>query len=204
MIRPFLIAGGVDLQRADLWWPVLEGAAYRFDIVTRLRKIHWIATLVHESARFTRLEEDLHYRAITLLRLFPLTPSRPWGFTPQDAADFALRPEAIANRIYADRMGNGNEVSGDGWKYRGRGPIQITGRWNYQAASEACDVDLVSEPELLLLPTHGAFAAGNFWKENHCNEWADADDLVAIRRRVNGGTIGVDEVRLLVDRMKHT
>lgn len=203
-MRALLAAGGVSPQRIALWEPPLIFAADRFGInKSRLRLIHWIATLVHESAAFKTLEEDLRYRAVTLLKLFPLTPSRPWGFTPQEAADYAMQPERIANRIYADRNGNGNEASGEGWLYRGRGPIQITGRANYVLATDDCGVDLVSEPELLLIPAHGAFAAGGFWQRNHLNEWADADDVVAIRRRVNGGTIGLNEVRLLVDRLKH-
>lgn len=202
-MHSFLRAGGVYDGIADAWLPYLEDAAKRFEINTRLRQIHWVATMVHESMRFTRFVENLNYSAQALFRLFPLTPHRPWGFTAQEAADYARKPEAIANRIYADRNGNGNEASGEGWLYRGRGPIQITFRDNYRVASVPCGVDLEAEPELLIEPKYGAIASGHFWHLRRCNELADQDKTEAIRHAINGGTIGLDEVRLLVDRMKH-
>jgi putative chitinase len=201
-IRALLRAGGVQAATVDVWLNPLHVAAERFSIDSRLRLIHWLATLVHESARFTKFEEDLRYRAATLLKLFPLTPNRPWGFTPQEAADYAMQPQKIANRIYADRMGNGNETSGEGWKYRGRGLAQLTGRNNYLMAGAALGLDLAEHPELLFALNHSAAAAGWFWDYRHCNQWADADDVVAIRRRWNGGTIGLEDVMLIVSRMK--
>ncbi len=202
-VRAMLSKAGVYDHLANLWAQPLQDAAGRFEIDTRLRLIHWLATLVHESAGFTQLEENLNYSATALLSLFPLMDERPWGFTAQDAADFARHPQQIANRIYADRNGNGNEASGEGWFYRGRGPIQITGRNNYRDASGPCGVDLLAQPELLLLPEHGAVAAADFWRRNHCNSLADADSTVAIRKVVNGGLNGLGAVQLLVDKLKH-
>lgn len=202
MIRSLLEAGGVHAPVIELWEQHLQVASERFSINTRLRLIHWLATMIHESAGFLRLVENLNYGAVALLRLFPFTAARPWGFTPDEAAQFAHRPEQIANRIYADRMGNGNEASGEGWFYRGRGPIQITGRDNYRAASGPCGVDLLPQPERLVEPKYGAVAAGDFWQRRRCNELADADNIEAIRRSINGGTIGLEEVRAIVDRMK--
>lgn len=195
-MHQFLRAGGVYDGIADAWLPHLERAAKRFEINTPLRQIHWLATLVHESLRLTRLEESLNYSARALLNTWP---SR---FTPQQAADYARQPERIANHVYANRNGNGDQASGDGWRYRGRGPIQITFHDNYVLASADTGADLVAGPDLLILPAHGASAAGGFWQRNHCNEWADADDITAIRRRVNGGTNGLAEVQMIVDRMK--
>lgn len=201
-LRSLLSKAGLYDQVAETWIDPLQEAAERFEINTRLRLIHWLATMVHESSGFTRLEENLMYSAGALLRLWPLTDKRPWGFDAQEAADYARHPERIANRIYADRMGNGNEASGEGWFYRGRGPIQLTGRETYHIASAPCGVDLLPNPELVLLPKHGAVAAANYWRSHHCNALADSDNTEGIRRVVNGGTIGLDEVRSLVDRMK--
>lgn len=202
-MRAMLAAGGVRDSVAAIWLAPLTSAADRFEINTRLRRIHWLATLVHESTGFMQLEENLNYSAKALYELFPLTPDRPWGFTPQEAADFARKPREIANRIYADRNGNGNEASGEGWFYRGRGPIQTTGRTNYQSASGPCGVDLLPEPELLLMPEHGATAAAFFWQTRGCNPLADRDDTAGIRRLVNGRRmLGLDHVVMLVSRMK--
>lgn len=201
-LRALLRAGGVYDQVADVWLEPLTTAASRFEILPGLRVVHWLATLIHESAGFTRLEENLNYSAQSLFRLWPLTPNRPWGFTEQEAAEYARKPELIANRVYADRMGNGNEASGEGWFYRGRDPIQTTGRSNYQIASGPCGVDLLPNPELLLLPEHGAVAAAHYWQSRHCNALADADNTVGIRKVVNGGSIGLPEVTALVAKMK--
>ena len=201
-IWAMLLAGEVDNAEATEWLDALNDAADRFAIETRLRLVHWLATLIHESAEFTRLEENLNYSAMRLLDLFPLTDSRPWGFTPQEAATYAKHPERIANRIYADRMGNGNEASGEGWRFRGRGAIQLTGRYNYTKASEAVEVDLIDDPDALLDPVTGALVAAWFWQSHGCNELADRDDTNAIRRRINGGTFGLVEVSVLVARLK--
>lgn len=205
-----LLAGEVEARIATEWLDPLNDAAERFDINTRLRLVHWLATLIHESAGFERLEENLSYSAKRLFELFPLTPRREWGFTAQEAAEYARKPEKIANRIYADRMGNGNEASGEGWAFRGRGCIQLTGRYNYEKAGDAIEVDLINDPDALLDPVTGALVAGWFWQshgnELHrgigCNELADRDDTTAIRKRINGGGIGLIDVSVLVARLK--
>ena len=193
-----LRAAGVADSRGVVWLDPLQQAAERFDIDTGVRIIPWLATLVHESAAFTQLEENLNYGAPALLKIWPLTDHRPWGFDLDDVGGYARNPERIANRVYANRMGNGDEGSGEGWTYRGRGPIQLTGRSNYLAATAALDVDLVSNPELLLLPSIGAAAGAWFWHYNHCSALADAGDLDGIRKVVNGGMIGAEAVETIV------
>lgn len=205
-VDAYLQAANVALPIIERWREPLQIAAEDNDIDHDDRLIPWLATLVHESQRFTKLEEDLHYRAETLLTLFPLKPGRPWGFTTQDVGRYAMRPEAIANRIYGGRMGNGPESSGDGWRYRGMGPVQLTGAANRRACGEALGLDLLTNSDLLLTPEVGAASAGWFWTSGareDCNPLADADDLTGIRRAINGGTIGLKEFIEVVEAMRN-
>jgi putative chitinase len=104
-----------------------------------------------------------------------------------------MNPEKIANKAYCDRMGNGDEASGDGWKYRGKGLIQLTGKDNYQRFSDATGVDAVGNPELLAEPEMAALSAGWFWSTNGLNALADSKDVLAMTKRINGGTHGLDD-----------
>ncbi len=170
--------------RAEDWLPSLSSAMTRFAINTPHRMAAFIAQVSHESARFTQLEEDLDYSAKALLDTFEE------HFTPSEAQRYARKPQAIANRVYANRMGNGDEASGDGWMYRGRGLIQITGKDNYRACGDGLGVNLLVKPELLLLKEYAALSAGWYWATHKCNELADHGDFAAITRAINGGLNG--------------
>lgn len=159
----------------------------RFGISTPLRFVHFIAQIAHESGEFKSMEENLNYSADGLLRVFPKY------FTKETAAQYARKPEKIANKVYANRMGNGDEASGDGWRFKGRGAIGTTGRDNYKAYadSEFCVGDLMSHPEWLA-QSPGCFkSAMYFWWKNGLNQIADTDDVVKVTKRVNGGTNGL-------------
>jgi putative chitinase len=187
-------------RRAEML-PHLNAAMARFQINTKHRAAAYLANLIHESQSFARLSENLNYRASGLLDTF-----RKY-FTPQLAAIYAHKPEKIASRVYANRMGNGDEASGDGWKYRGRGGIQRTGKNNYTRAAAALGIDCVNHPELLEQPRYAALSDALFWADNRLNQLADCltgrhdanetKTLTAICRRINGGTNG------LADRLRN-
>jgi putative chitinase len=166
-----------------------------YEIDTPKRIAAFIAQCAHESANFRILTENLNYKWQSLRKVFP-------KYFPTDelAQQYASRPnraEAIANRIYANRMGNGPEESGDGWKFRGRGLIQLTGKQNYMwfAASLVITPEEATE---YLMTFEGAAQSGCwFWETNKLNQWADSGDIITLTKRINGGTIGLD------DRIKH-
>jgi len=138
------------------------------------------------------LEENLNYRAETLMKLWPKR------FPTREIADqYARNPKKIANKVYSGRMGNRDEASGDGWRFRGRGAIQLTGHSNYYHASQACGVDFVKEPDLVATPQYAALTAGWFWNTHKLNRFADVRDWTGLTKRINGGIIGLD------DRIKH-
>ena len=159
----------------------------RFGISTPLRFVHFIAQIAHESGEFKSMEENLNYSADGLLRVFPKY------FTKETAAQYARKPEKIANKVYANRMGNGDEASGDGWRFKGRGAIGTTGRDNYKAYadSEFCVGDLMNHPEWLAQSPGCYKSAMYFWWKNGLNQIADTDDVVKVTKRVNGGTNGL-------------
>jgi putative chitinase len=156
----------------------------RYEINTPKRLAHFISQCGHESGGFKVFTENLNYSAEGLLKTFPKY------FNAETAAAYARKPERIANKVYANRMSNGNEESGDGWKFRGRGCIQLTGRANYTAYDQAVPENVLENPDLVA----GALAldsAGWFWKTNGLNKIADAGDVTAVTKRVNGGTHGL-------------
>jgi putative chitinase len=158
----------------------------RYEINTPKRLAHFISQCGHESGGFKVFTENLNYSAEGLLKTFPKY------FNAETAAASARKPERIANRVYANRMSNGNEESGDGWKFRGRGCIQLTGRANYTAYDQAVPENVLENPDLVA----GALAldsAGWFWKTNGLNKIADAGDVTAVTKRVNGGTHGLTD-----------
>jgi putative chitinase len=179
------------------WVDALNETFDRFQIDTPMRQASFIGQCGHECANFKVLEENLNYRAATLLKLFPRTPRRAWGFTPEEAAAYERQPKKIANRIYGNRMNNRDEASGDGWRFRGRGCIQLTGSANYHHAGKALGVDFIMEPDLVATPKYAAMTAGWFWNTHKINQYADVQDWVTMTKRINGGTIGLD------DRIKH-
>lgn len=167
---------------ATVWGPHLLRAMTRCGITTRRRAAHFLAQIGHESASLSRVEENLNYSAQRLCEVFPN------HFTPQTAADYRRQPERIANRIYANRMGNGTEASGDGWRYRGRSPIQLTGRNNYRAMAQLTGVPLEAAPDIAADIEIGALIAATWWQANGLNTLADGGDILAVSRRVNLGT----------------
>lgn len=170
--------------RAALFAAPLAAAMRRWKIDTPVRQAAFLAQISHESGRLLRLEENLNYSAE---RLIAVWPSR---FRTLEAAQpFARNPEALANNVYGNRMGN--TLPGDGWRYRGRGLKQLTGKNNYAAYSLAADNEALTKPDILLQPHFAADSAGWFWHANSCNPLADRRDWQGLTRRINGGTVGL-------------
>lgn len=187
------ILSAIDPRFKKLTNPVavveaLEKAMEKFNITSLNARAAFIAQCAHESAGFTATKENLNYSAASLLKVFP-----KYFKDANIAAAYERNPKAIANKVYADRMGNGPESSGDGYTYRGRGFIQLTGKTNYIACSKGIDVDLLKTPEYLETPEGAAMSAGWYWATNGLNALADADDIKAITKRINGGYIGLEE-----------
>jgi putative chitinase len=161
------------------WAAAFNDAFSKFEIVTPIQQAQFLAQVGHESMDMRAVVENLNYAAEALGKKF-----RKY-FPQRDEASFHRQPERIANRIYANRMGNGNEASGDGWRFRGRGPIQQTGRNNYAAFMAASGIDVIANPELLEQPATGAAGSAFWWRSNNANAWAD--DVEAASRLVNLG-----------------
>lgn len=169
---------------AGIFLPALNRAALRWKIDSRVRMAAFLAQVGHESGQLRSLVENLNYSAEALVRTWP---SR---FTAQTAGAYARQPEKIANRVYAGRMGNGPEPSGDGWRYRGRGLIQLTGRDNHQAAGLALGLPLVEQPDLLEQAEHAAQSAAWWWAKHGLTELADAGRIQDIGSIINTGQPG--------------
>jgi len=169
-------------QVAGFFVPALNAAMTRFKINSPVRMAAFIAQVGHESGQLTRMVENLNYSAD---RLQAVWPNR---FDAALAAQLARKPEQIANIAYGGRMGN--TLPGDGWKYRGRGLIQLTGANNYRAAGAALGLDLVNHPELVEQPETATLVAGWFWLSNGLNELADSGQFAKITRVINGGLAG--------------
>lgn len=153
---------------------------------TKKRIACFLAQIKHES-NFKPVSENLKYSTKGLLRVFSKY------FTKEEVELFAFKPEKIANRVYANRMGNGSESSGDGWKFRGRGFIQLTGKENYKNFSKAYGIDAVNNPDLLLLEEYALKSALWYWNMKGLNKYADELDVKEITRRINGGYHGIDQ-----------
>lgn len=158
----------------------------RFQINTPVRLAHFLAQCGHESGGFAHVRENLNYSADALLRVFPRY------FTRTLSLEYQREPERIANRAYASRMGNGNEASGDGWRFRGRGYIQLTGRNNYAAFDAFVPESILTDPDLVATK-YPLLSAAWFWNTNKLNAIADTGTVEAVTRRVNGGTHGLDD-----------
>ena len=190
MVRPDQLQ---QLHIGPEWADALNATFQRFNILTPRQMAAFICQCGHESGNFRVLQENLNYRAATLLKLFPRTQRRAWGFTPEEAAEYERQPKRIANRIYGNRMGNRDEASGDGYRFRGRGCIQLTGSANYHHAGQALGVDLIMEPDLVATPQYAALTAGWFWNTQKLNALAEAGDWTGLTKRINGGTIGLED-----------
>lgn len=179
----------------DHWYESLNMILPDYEITTPPRVAMFIAQCAHESGGFRAIKENLNYRAASLRKLFP-------KYFPDDAiaqryANMPNKQEAIANRIYANRMGNGDEASGDGYRYCGRGLIQLTGKNNYTMFAGSIDVPVEELPDYLSTFEGAVQSACWFWEMNNLNKWSDAGDVLTVTKKINGGTIGLE------DRIKH-
>jgi putative chitinase len=170
------------------WVEPLEEVFHRYEINTPERQAAFIGQCAHESMNFTKLEENMNYSAEGLMKTWP---SR---FPTLEAAKpYHRNPEKIANKVYAGRMGNGPEETGEGWLYHGRGLIQLTGKDNYTLAGDALNMDFIHSPDYVLVPKYAALTAGWFWNKRQLNKEADAKDFTGMTKKINGGTIGLDD-----------
>ena len=176
----------------DQWFEAIYEILPEYEITTPQRVAAFLAQCAHESGGFVFLKENLNYKAASLRRVFP-------KYFPDDAiaVQYAGKGEMIANRVYANRMGNGDEASGDGWRFCGRGLIQLTGKNNYTFFAGSLDIPVEEASEYLQTFEGAVQSACFFWEQNKLNQWADAGDILTLTKRINGGTIGLE------DRIKH-
>ena len=174
------------------WCDALNKILPDYDITTVNRVAAFLGETYVESAGYTALHENLNYTAQSLCRVWPS------HFSADIADQYAHNPERIANRAYAGRMGNGDEASGDGWKFCGRGLIQVTGRNNYQAFADSLQMNIDDVPAFLTTFEGAVQSACWFWEANNLNALADNGDVLGITKKVNGGTLGLQE------RQQHT
>ena len=174
------------------WFEALSQLLPEYQIDTPQRMAAFLAQCAHESGNFVFIKENLNYKAVSLRKVFP-------KYFPDDsiAAQYANRPEKIANRVYANRMGNGPEESGDGYAFCGRGLIQVTGRDNYSWFAASLGITPEEASEYMETFEGAAQSACWFWETNNLNQWADRGDILTLTKRINGGTIGLE------DRKKH-
>ncbi len=202
-LHDLLAATQADLRPA-LWTDAMNACMQACDISTPGRQAAFLAQVLHESGELRRLEESLNYSAQRLRQVWP-------QHFPDDASAEAHsgNPHKLANAVYANRMGNGDAASGDGWNFRGRGLIQLTGRANYTAFSRDKSVDAVVNPDLLLQPHGAALSAAWFWQTKGLNGVADLTagpdgeaHFIEITRRINGGTNGLLQRRAYWERAR--
>lgn len=194
----YKINGNLNKSECEYYLESLNVVLPNKEINTSLRLCHFLAQIIHESGHFKCKSENLNYSAKALRCVFC-----KYFKTDAIANEYARKPEKIANRVYANRMGNGDEASGDGWKYRGRGLIQLTGKCNYEACGKAIGLDLLCNPDLLTESAEASvLAACWFWNKNNLNQFADKDDIITITKRINGGTNGLEDRKCNLTRAK--
>jgi putative chitinase len=177
----------------DHWHEALDQLLDDYEINTPLRVAHFVAQCAHESGNFVFIKENLNYRAESLTKTWPrLFP------TMEIARQYEKQPERIANRAYGNRMGNGDEASGDGWRYCGRGLIQLTGKDNYTFFAGSLGISVEDAADYLATFEGAAQSACWYWEQNNLNRFADANDAKGLTRAINGGYLGLE------DRIKHT
>lgn len=192
-IEQFMRAAGLTAPRAAYWWPHVQQALLAYGIVRTRQVAAFLAQASHESTRFTHVVESLNYTAPRLCEVF-----RVFREGRADPKDFEFQPEKLANFVYAYRNGNGPTESGDGWRYRGRGLFQITGRGNYYKMGEQLFLPLLDAPELLEQPEWAAMSAAAYWNMAGCDK---TDDLDEITRLINGpAMLGLAERQFAYER----
>lgn len=172
---------------------VFNATFQKWNITTPKQQSAFIGQCGHESGNFTKLEENLNYSADRLMVIWPKRFP-----TINIAQPYHRNPRKIANKVYANRMGNRDEASDDGWRFRGSGWVQLTGHDNFYHAGKALGVDLVMNPDLVRTPQYAALTAGWYWATHNCNQLAESGDWNGLTKRINGGTIGIN------DRIHHT
>ena len=177
-----------ELHIGEEWVDALNETFTRFDISNPARQAAFIGQASHESGNFKTLNENLNYRAETLMRVWPKRFP-----TLEFAKQYEKNPKKIANSVYSNRMGNRDEASGDGYRFRGRGLFQLTGHSNYFHAGKALGEDFVMNPDLVATPRYATLTAAFFWQTHKLNDYADARDYVTMTKRINGGTIGLQD-----------
>jgi putative chitinase len=177
---------------AEQWYEALCQILPDYEIDTPQRLAAFLAQTAHESGGYRAIKENLNYRAVTLRKVFP-----KYFPTDESAAQYAGKPEMIANKVYGNRMGNGDESSGDGYRYCGRGLIQLTGKDNYTRYAQSLEISVEEASEHLTTFEGCVQSAAWFWENNNLNQWADKGDILTLTKRINGGTIGLE------DRIKH-
>lgn len=183
------INGKMYKDKCEYYLEALNLTLPEYQINTKLRICHFLAQIIHESGHLKYNQENLNYSAKALRSVFG-------KYFPTDALaeQYARKPEKIANRVYANRMGNGDEASGDGWKYKGAGLIQLTGKTNYTKCSEFLGIDLVNDPSLIYnSPEICVKTACWYWSVNNLNKYADVDDIKTVTKRINGGYNGLED-----------
>ena len=187
---------GVSSHDAEQYIHHLEETLPKYGIAdSQLRLAHFFAQVLHESGCMRFDMENLNYSSEALLKLFG-----KYFKTKQEADAYARQPEKIANRVYANRMGNRGETSGDGWKYRGRGLIQLTGRTNYKAFADwVGDETILDQPDRVS-SEYAVQSAVFFWDKNSLNRFADKDDVVGLTHKINGGENGLAHRRELFNK----
>ena len=190
MITQQQLAACVPGHGIDQWYDVIVAYMEKFEINTPLRMAHFLAQCGHESGDLREIQENLNYSAKGLRGVFP-------KYFPTDdmALHYQRNPEMIANRVYGGRMGNGPEETGEGFRYHGRGLIQLTGKDNYRKCSHDVfgDDRLVENPDLLATPEGAVASACWYWTSHRCNQYADQNDVLHLTKLINGGTIGLDD-----------
>jgi len=181
---------------ADQWLEAFNDILPDYEINTPKRLAYFLAQCAHESAEFTALKENLNYSAEGLLKTFKKY------FTTASAQVYSRKPEQIANLVYANRMGNSDEKSGDGYKYRGRGLIQLTGKQSYEKFAEHCKCTAQEAAKHLETKSGAVQSAAWFWKTNDLNKYADLDDITTMTKRINGGVNGLDDRKLHYEKYK--
>ena len=181
-----------QLYIGEQWVDALNETFQRFNIITPVQQASFIGQAAHESGNFKMLVENLNYRAETLMKVWPKRFP-----TLEFAKQYERDPKKIANSVYANRMGNRDEASGDGFRFRGRGLFQTTGHAGYYHAGQALGEDFVMNPDLVSTPKYAALTAGFFWNTHKLNQYADTRDFTMMTKKINGGTIGLN------DRIKH-
>lgn len=180
---------GCKPATAAAWFPPLWSAMRDHRISSPRRILHFLTQVAHESAGLERVVERMTYSADRLVRMGQINgPRSRWGQIAQHVDAYAGKPEALANAVYSGRNGNGDEASGDGWRFRGRGPLCLTGRANYAHIGASIGVDLVADPDAVALPGVGSRAACAFWTSMSLNRYADDNNIAAVSRVINFGT----------------